>query len=64
MTNKGDASHYDGIPPKQAYVIGRALVELQAQARKFGKQMAHMKKAMKEPGCFDGISLDPTNYLR
>jgi len=41
-----------------------ATLELQAQVRKLNKQMVHMKKVVKEPSYFDGISLDPTIYLR
>jgi len=57
MINQGDAS-------QQAHEIDMAIVELQAQVRKLIKQIAHMKKAMKKPPCFDGINLDPTIYLR
>jgi len=44
--------------------IDRAIIELQPQVRKLSKQIAHMKKATKEPSYFDGISLDRTIYLR
>ena len=39
------------------------IVELQALAENLSKQMAHMKQAMGPPW-FNGISLEPTIYLR
>jgi len=32
--------------------------------REFNKKMVHLTKATKESPCFDGITLDPTIYLR
>jgi len=57
MVNKGDTS-------QQAHEINRAIIRLQAQVRKLSKQIAQKKKAVKEHLCLDGISLDPTIYLR
>jgi len=41
-----------------------AIVDLQAYVRKLSKQMAHIKKGMKEPPCFDGVYSDPIIYWR
>ena len=57
MVNERDAF-------QQSHAINRANVGLQAQVRKISKQIAQKKKAIKEPTCFDSISLDPTIYLR
>ena len=40
------------------------ILKLQDQVSKLRKQMIQVKKEMKEPPCIDGISLDPTIYLR
>ena len=42
----------------------KVILELHDQIMKLRKQMAQVKKSMKEPRCFDGISLNPTIYLR
>ena len=42
----------------------RAILELQAQLRQIRKQMAQVKKAMKESPSFDDMGLDIIIYLR
>jgi len=40
------------------------ILELQNQIRKLRKQIAQVKKVIKEHSCFDGNSLDPTMFLK
>ena len=45
MVNEGDAFQSKDIPHKQAHEIGRALVELQEQAKELTKEFEQVRES-------------------